>query len=119
MNTTLVSALLALAAAAPLFAPASALANDACSLRVLQSATAFPLRSQLRGHEGTVFMAVTVDNNGRATTARLHQSSGHRGLDRAAQKSVMDAWVFDISGCARQELPADLLVAVEYRNGEY
>jgi TonB family protein len=119
MNTTLVSGLLTLAAATPFLSPASASADDACSLRVLQSATDFPLRSQLRGQEGTVFMAVTIDTYGRATTARLHQSSGHRALDRAAQKSVVGAWVFDISGCARKDLPADLLVAVEYRNEEY
>jgi protein TonB len=90
-----------------------------CDPHVVKSHTHFPVRSQLRGQRGTVYLNVSVDENGRATGTRLHRSSGHRLLDRAAAASVRDRWVFDVSSCERKDLPADHLVAVEYRNTEY
>lgn len=98
--------------------PTVAAAEAACDPRVLTSPTKFPIRSQLRGQSGVVLLNVTVDENGRATSAALHRSSGYRLLDRAAAASVGD-WVFDVSDCVRKDLPANDVVAVEYRNDEY
>lgn len=119
MNAILVSGLTIFAAATTLLTPAPASADDACTPHVVQSDTKFPVRSQLRGHTGIVYLNVTVDGDGRARTTSLHRSSGHRLLDRAAANSVVDAWVFDISTCERSDLPATYLVAVDYRNEEY
>jgi hypothetical protein len=49
----------------------------------------------------------------------LRQSSGFRLLDRAADKSVRDNWIFDISNCERKDLPVNHRIAVEYRNPEH
>lgn len=94
-------------------------AADACTPRVMESPADFPSRAQLRGQAGTVFLEVVVDENGRATDAKVHKSSGHRLLDRAASASVRNGWVFDVSTCERKDLPANQVISVEYRNPEY
>lgn len=119
MNAILVSGLTILAAATSLLAPAVSSADDACTPHVVQSDTKFPIRSQLRGHTGTVYINVTIDENGRAKAASLNRSSGHRLLDTAATDSVIGDWVFDVSACERKDLPANHVVAVEYRNNLY
>jgi TonB family protein len=92
---------------------------DACHPRIVQDDTTFPMRSQLRGQKGTVFLEVQVDDQGRASSVNVVDSSGHRLLDRAAEQSVLDRWQFDISACERKDLPVTHRVAVEYRNEEY
>lgn len=119
MNALLASAFTILAAVTAFAAPASTLADDACTPRVVQSDTKFPLASQLRHQTGTVYIAVSIDENGRAQTAAVQESSGYYRLDRAARQSVISNWVFDVSGCERKDLPADHLVAVEYRSQPY
>jgi Gram-negative bacterial TonB protein C-terminal len=118
MNAVFASGLSILAASL-LAAPVFAADEGFCEPRVTQSETKFPIVSQLRGQKGTVYINVRVDENGRAQTAELHRSSGHRLLDRAATKSVIGEWLFDVSSCARSDLPTNHLVAVEYRNDEY
>jgi TonB family protein len=118
MNALFASAFTTLAAVTAFAAPASALA-DACTPRVVESDTKFPLVSQLRHQTGTVYIAVSIDQNGRAQTAAVQESSGYHRLDRAAAQSVISNWVFDVSGCERKDLPADHLVAVEYRSQPY
>ena len=103
----------------PLFLPTLATADAACDPHVLHSPTQFPMRSQLRGQSGVVYLNVTVDENGRATRTVLERSSGHRLLDYAARESVQNEWRFDVSTCARKDLPATQVVSVEYRNEEY
>lgn len=100
----------------PTLAPAE---SRTCDPRVLSSPTKFPLRSQLRGQRGVVYLNVSIDENGRATSTQLARSSGHRLLDRAATQSVLAGWVFDVSGCVRKDLPATDIVSVEFRNEEY
>ena len=119
MNAFLASAFTTLAAVTAFAAPTSALAADACTPRVVQSETKFPLASQLRHQTGTVYIAVSIDENGRAKSAAVEESSGYRRLDRAAAQSVISNWVFDVSTCERKDLPADHLVAVEYRSQPY
>ena len=92
---------------------------DPCAARVVQSETEFPVRSQLRGHKGTVIINVTLDESGRATRVDVQRSSGHVGLDRAATHSVLNKWQFDVTQCDHKAWPATHQVAVEYRNEEY
>ena len=98
--------------------PATSAFSAACGMRVVQSDTDFPMRSQLRGQKGTVFINVTLDANGRATGADVERSSGHLLLDLAAKRSVLDKWQFDVSHCDHT-FPATHQVAVEFRNEEY
>jgi protein TonB len=120
MNMILTFGLTILATAAALLTPAAATATDAaCKPHVIQSKTFFPIRSQMRGQRGVVHVSVALDARGRVQTARLHRSSGHRLLDRAAADSIAAHWIFDVAGCEARGLPTDHLVAVEYRNDAY
>ena len=117
MNTIFTTGLLILAASTPISANPSL--TDACGLRVVQSQTEFPIRSQLRGQKGTVLINVTLDESGHATRAEVQRSSGHVKLDRAATRSVLNKWQFDVAHCDHKAWPATHQVAVEYRNEEY
>ena len=109
-----------LLAAIPLALSAPAFATDSgCEPHAITSSTAFPMRSQLRGQEGIVYLNLKIDEHGRVASTQLEQSSGYRLLDQAARHSVLKDWVFDISGCERKDLPADRVIAIEYRNDEY
>ena len=94
-------------------------ASTDCTPQAVTSPTKFPMRSQLRGQEGTVLLTVRIDDKGHVASTDVAQSSGYRLLDRAAIESVQRDWIFDISGCERKDLPADHLISVEYRNDEY
>lgn len=107
----------ALLAATSIIAAAPTIAA-ACGMRVVRSDTDFPERSQLRGHEGTVLINVTLDANGHPSSAEVEHSSGHLLLDLAATRSVLNNWQFDVSHCGHS-FPAVHQVAVEYRNDEY
>lgn len=104
---------------AALFLPAFASAEETCAPRIIESPTKFPIRAQVRGQEGIVYINVKIDESGRAASTELQQSSGYKLLDRAAQQSVRDNWVFDVSDCVRKDLPASHLVGVDFRNEEY
>lgn len=119
MKTVFVSGLTILAAATALLGSPAASADDSCRPHLIQNETKFPLGSQLRGQEGTVYMNIVVDENGRAQKADLQRSSGYRKLDRAATRSALDNWVFDVSACERKDLPVTHVVAVEYHNDSY
>jgi len=118
MKTLFVSSLATLAAALALHAPLAS-ADATCKPHLIQKATSFPLSSQLRGQEGTVYMNVTIDENGRAKSADLNRSSGYHRLDNAATRSAVENWVFDVSACERKDLPVTHVVAVEYHNDTY
>jgi TonB family protein len=118
MNAIFTAGLLALAASTSISANSS-FADPCASRVVVQSQTEFPVRSQLRGHKGTVLINVTLDESGRATTAEVQRSSGHVALDRAATRSVLNNWQFDVTRCDHADWPAIHQVAVEYRNEEY
>jgi TonB family protein len=119
MKTLFVSSLATLAAATALLTTSVASADDTCKPQLVQKATSFPLSAQIRGQEGTVYMNVTVDETGRAQRADLNRSSGYRRLDRAATRSAVENWVFDVSACERKDLPVTHVVAVEYHNDTY
>jgi TonB family protein len=107
----------ALLAATSLIAAAPTIAAG-CGMRVVHSDTEFPETSQLRGHEGTVLINVTLDATGHPTNAEVEHSSGHLLLDLAATRSVLHKWQFDVSHCDHS-FPAVHQVAVEYHNDEY
>lgn len=112
--------LLVAAAAAAASIPAASFADPAsCRPRAIQSAATFPMRSQVRGQEGTVYVNVRIDEHGRATDAQLHRSSGYSLLDRSATRSIVSSWLFDVSSCASANLPAQHLIAVQFQNNEY
>lgn len=98
--------------------PTTTAHSASCGMRVVQSDTDFPMRSQLRGQKGTVLINVTLDADGHATGARVQRSSGYLLLDLAATRSVLNKWQFDVSRCAHA-FPATHPVAVEFRNDEY
>ncbi len=118
MKTALITGMTLLAAATALHAPVSS-ADATCKPQLVQKQTSFPLGAQLRGQEGTVYLNVVIDENGRAQSADLQRSSGYRKLDRAATRSAVDNWVFDVSACERKDLPVTHVVAVEYHNNSY
>lgn len=119
MSASLTLSILAAASISLLYAAQPVHAG--CEPRVIekQSYTYFPARSQLRGQKGTVLLSVSVDAKGRANTAAVQRSSGHRLLDNAAARSVLEKWQFDVSSCERKDLPVSHVVAVEYRNPVY
>ena len=119
MKTLFVSALTTLAAATALLNAPIASADASCKPSLIQKETSFPLGAQLRRQEGTVYMNVVIDENGRAQRADLQRSSGYRKLDRAATRSAVENWVFDVSACERKDLPVTHVVAVEYHNDTY
>lgn len=118
MKTALVAGMTLLATATALHAPVSS-ADATCKPHLVQKETSFPLGAQLRGQEGTVYMNIVIDENGRAQRADLQRSSGYRKLDRAATRSAVDNWLFDVSACERKDLPVTHVVAVEYHNDSY
>lgn len=119
MKTVFVSGLTILAAATALLTASVASADASCKPRLIDKQTSFPLTAQLRGQEGTVYLNIVIDENGRAQRADLQRSSGYRKLDRAATRSAVDNWLFDVSACERKDLPVTHVVAVEYHNDSY
>jgi len=117
MSTASALTILATASFA-LLAPVLASADGSCTPRVIESPTKFPLQSQARGQKGTVYVDVTVDENGRATRTELRRSSGHYMLNQAATESIRHRWVFDVSNCTRKDLPVTNQYAVEFQNEE-
>ncbi len=116
MNTALIS--LTVLATVSNALPSTATAAD-CRPQAVTKDTTFPMRSQLRGQEGTVFLDVTVDGQGHPAQVHIVDSSGYRLLDKAAEQSVLEGWEFDVSACERKDLPVTHRIAVEYRNDEY
>lgn len=57
-------------------------------------APVYPRAALLAGAEGVVVLEVHVGRDGRPLDVRLHRSSGHRDLDRAAVRHVQRSWHF-------------------------
>jgi TonB family protein len=109
------SKLLLLAMNSALLLATSATAQASCDPTVITSPTRYPLQSQVRGQQGTVFLEVKVDESGHVAATRLLRSSGHDRLDRAASLSIRDSWLFNVTSCERKDLPVSDLIMVEYR----
>ena len=59
----------------------------------------YPLGARLRGEEGVTVLRAHVDRYGKAVRVDVVTSSGHRALDRAAQRAVRRA-LFELTGAA-------------------
>ena len=84
MKTAFVSGLTILAAATALLTASVASADTSCRPRLIEKQTSFPLGSQIRGQEGTVYMNVVIDENGQ----RLSQAGSRGGAQRRRQLGV-------------------------------
>jgi periplasmic protein TonB len=54
----------------------------------------YPPLAIRRGAEGTVVLRVQVGSDGGVVDVRIERSSGHRDLDRAAERQVRERWRF-------------------------
>jgi len=54
----------------------------------------YPASARAQGKQGTVWLAVDVDAQGRVTQVQIKTSSGHRVLDEVARQVVLDRWKF-------------------------
>src|SRR5690606_12794133 len=54
----------------------------------------YPTRALRAGAEGTVLLEVLVDTDGQPLEVTVARSSGHRELDRAALRHVLEHWRF-------------------------
>ncbi|GHA75638.1 energy transducer TonB [Cognatilysobacter bugurensis] len=68
--------------------------------------------------EGTVVLDVHVDAHGRPTNVEVFSSSGHRALDRAAERQVLRAWRFRPAMQDGRAVPALGRVPVSFVLGE-
>ena len=69
---------------------------------------AYPRIARRFGYEGCVSLRLTVDETGAVTKADILRSSGHRVLDRAAEKTVLK-WKF----CPARQLGVPVASRVE------
>lgn len=76
-------------------ATGTAMASGPTSLEYLEApAPPYPTIALRRGQEGTVWLYVLVDEAGKPVQVRVERSSGHRVLDNAARKQVLERWRF-------------------------
>ena len=74
----------------------------------IESVTAppYPAAAARRGLEGTVMLRVLIGVDGRASVVEVERGSGHRELDRAAERHVLRRWRFhpatDVNGRPQQ-----------------
>ncbi len=86
---------------------AAAAASGAGVLTVLRgSPPPYPARARRRGLQGEVLLRIAIDADGWPREAAISRSSGHRELDRAAQRHVLGNWRLSPPGVAATgELP--------------
>lgn len=75
---------------------------------------AYPRDALREGHRGTVLLQVLVDTDGKPLQVEVAQSSGHRSLDRAAQRHVLARWTFQPAVQDGRPVQAIGLVPVEF-----
>jgi periplasmic protein TonB len=75
----------------------------------------YPTTSLRNGEEGVVILLVRVDAAGLPVDISIQKSSGHRELDRAAKKHVLDTWRFHPAMHQGSAIPALALVPVEFK----
>ena len=75
---------------------------------------AYPREALRDGQRGTVLLQVLVDTDGKPLQVDVAQSSGHRSLDRAAQRHVLARWTFRPAVQDGRPVQAIGLVPVEF-----
>jgi TonB family protein len=86
-----------------------------CEPRLISAPTAFPTDSMGVRTNGTVLLEVLVGSDGDVITARVHQPSRSRRLDRAAVRSALSQWKFERFNCDKATLPLKSTIAVTYQ----
>lgn len=74
----------------------------------------YPREHLRNGDEGVVLLQVLVDVDGRPLQVDIAEGSGHRGLDRAAQRHVLANWRFQPAMRDGQAVQAIGLVPIEF-----
>lgn len=74
----------------------------------------YPIEALRQGQGGTVLLQVLVDTDGKPLQVEVARSSGHRSLDRAAQRHVLARWTFRPAVQAGRPVQAIGLVPVEF-----
>jgi len=75
---------------------------------------AYPHEALREGQRGTVLLQVLVDTDGKPLQVDVAHSSGHRSLDRAAQRHVLARWTFRPAVQDGRPVQAIGLVPVEF-----
>jgi protein TonB len=74
----------------------------------------YPRIARRRGYEGTVVMEVLVNRKGRVQAVRVHDSSGHTVLDKAAMTSVKK-WLFEPGRRGKEKVDMWVKVPIRFR----
>lgn len=74
----------------------------------------YPRDALVAGLQGTVLLQVLVDVDGRPLRVDVERSSGHRALDAAARRYVLQHWTFRPAMRNGQAVQAVGLVPIEY-----
>ena len=75
----------------------------------------YPRIAIIEGLQGTVFLEVLVDVNGKPIEVKIHKSSGHRVLDEAAKRQVLSRWTFRPATKDGHAVQAIGIVPVEFK----
>lgn len=73
----------------------------------------YPALARRRHLEGTVVLEVSVTGNGRVRRLAVHESSGHRILDKAAERAVRK-WLFEPGRRGIVPVAMEVLVPVRF-----
>lgn len=77
----------------------------------------YPLDQMKNGVQGTVLLQVLVDVDGKPLEVTIHQSSGDRQLDRAAQQQVLRKWTFRPAMKDGRAVQAIGIVPIDFKLG--
>lgn len=75
----------------------------------------YPREEMLAGRQGTVLLQILVDVDGKPLQVTIHQSSGNRELDRAAQRHVQKSWTFRPAMKDGRAIQAIGIVPIEFK----
>jgi protein TonB len=75
----------------------------------------YPMIAIRLGHEGTVRLAISLDEDGNVVTAQVERSSGYQELDAAAVMWVRSHWRYQPAMRDGQRVPATVPAMVTFR----
>lgn len=75
----------------------------------------YPRAALQRGWQGTVWLLVSVDAQGRPSAVEIHQGSGHTLLDSTARQHVLKRWRFAPAMVNGEPIAARGLVPIDFR----
>lgn len=77
----------------------------------------YPGTAMRRGLQGDVMLRVRVDAEGRVLAVEVERSSGHRELDRAAERQVRERWRFQPAQREGRAVSSWVRVPISFRLG--